>query len=216
MPAHSLGFTLPLLIWVPAPTKQSSSRSQQPCLHGCLFSTLCINPGSKLSTVADSHKTKKKKKKTLPQRICTRWGFYWRSAVMRDAYRTALQILYILILDPYFSWRVFLVTLSINLRSGCMTPLFPPGLPGLLLLRKKRKSSVFAESFPLLLSPPLGLDSGNTQSVCIPCSICSRLHAFQLPLGLVRGDTVSALLTPLIGSMPPFSKCRRGQWQRRL
>ena len=112
---------------------------------------------------------------------------------------------------PLFLLEGFLVTLSINLRSGCMTPLFPPSLPGLLLLRKKRKSSVFAESFPLLLSPPLGLDSGNTQSVCIPCSICSRLHAFQLPLGLVRGDTVSALLTPLIGSMPPFSKCRRGQ-----
>lgn len=144
MAAHSLGFTLPLLIWVPAPTKQSSSMSQQPCLHSCPFSMLYINPGSKLSTVPDCHKTKKKKKKkTLPQRVCTRWRFYWRSAVMWDAYRTALQILYILILDPYFSWMVFLVTLSVNLRSGCMTPLFPPSLPGLLLLRKK-------ESLPFL------------------------------------------------------------------
>lgn len=63
MAAHSLGFTLPLLIWVPAPTKQSSSMSQQPCLHSCPFSMLYINPGSKLSTVPDCHKTKKKKEK---------------------------------------------------------------------------------------------------------------------------------------------------------
>ena len=37
------------------------------------------------------------------------------------------------------------------------------------------------------MSPPLGLDSGNTQSICVPRSICSRLHAVQLPLGLAAG-----------------------------
>ena len=69
------------------------------------FSMLSINPGRELSTVLDCYKTKTKMK-TLPQRLCTHWGFYWRCAVMQDAYSTALQTMYILMLDPYLSWRV--------------------------------------------------------------------------------------------------------------
>lgn len=44
---------------------------------------------------------------------------------------------------PLFLLEGILDTLSINLRSGCMTLLFPPSLPGLLLFRKK-------ESLPFL------------------------------------------------------------------
>lgn len=155
MPAHSLGFMLPLLIWVPAPMNQLSSISQQPCLHSCPLSP-CF-----LSTLAENSAlfltaTKLKQKWKLPQRICTHWGFYWRCAVMQDAYSTALQTMYILMLDPYLSWRV--LGHSVNKSHvifAWLSSILPVSLTS-SCFKKKKKSFHFYRKFHSLLSLPLG------------------------------------------------------------
>lgn len=93
--------------------------------------------------------------KTLPPRICTHWGFYWRCAVMQDAYSTALQTMYILMLDPYLSWRV--LGHSVNKSHvifAWLSSILPVSLTSSCL--KKKKSFHFYRKFHSLLSPPLG------------------------------------------------------------
>lgn len=142
-------------------------------------------------------------------------GFYWRSAVMRDAYRTALQILYILILDPLFLLEGFFGH-SVNKSQVRLHDSPSSQSPWSLLFRKKKVFHFYRKFLFTALNPaPARAGLWQHPKHLYPRSICSRPHAFQLPClpAPIRtgcGDTVSVLLTPLIEVCLPFLKYRRG------
>lgn len=151
---HSLGFMLPLRVWVPAPVGPLSLISQQQGLHSCPLSPCFVS--TLIRELSKVLATKlKQPPKPLSWRMYTHWGVYWRCAVIWSAYSTVLQNNVHFNVRPLFLLKGFLITLSINLLTNCMTLLCPPSLPD-FLQTKQNKTFDFGRKFHSLLSQPLG------------------------------------------------------------